>query len=209
MKLVALLVFVGSLSSPTFASAAVPKTSTKAATAKAVAASSKSSAADRDAMADALWKGELSKAKKLHKKGVSYDALSSSDDMTGLMRAADEGIDELIKDILALGANINTKNASGENALWYATYSGHEKLALWLIAKGASAEGQRTDSKECLLHMAVQADLVQLSKKLMKLTPHCATIKDQDGHTPADVAKSLGYDKLAKIVSAKTISTTK
>lgn len=201
MKLVALFLIVGGLCSPASAGAAVPKTSSKAQT-----AASKASAADRDAMVEALWKGDLAKAKKLHKKGVSYDVLSTSDDMTGLMRAADEGIDQLVKDILALGANINTKNASGESALWYATYSGHEKLALWLIEKGASAQGQRPDSKECLLHMAVQADMVQLSKQLMKLTPHCASIKDTDGRTPSAVAKALGYDSLAKIVSPATSS---
>lgn len=196
MKLVALMVVVGGLGSPALASAAVPKTATKAS-----AATSAGSVADRDAMVEALWKGDFAKARKLHKKGVSFDALSSADDMTGLMRAADEGIDQQVKDILALGANLNTKNATGESALWYATYSGHEKLALWMIEKGASAEGQRPDSKECLLHMSVQADMVQLSKKLMKLTPKCATIKDLDGRTPSAVAKALGYDKLAKIVS--------
>ena len=204
MKLVAFLFIVGGLCAPALASVAVLKTSSKPMPAVKSSAKSlaRSSAADRDAMVESLWKGEMAKAKKLHKKGVSYDALSEADDMTGLMRAADEGIDQVVKDILALGANLNTKNSSGENALWYATYSGHEKLALWMIKKGASAEGQRTDSKECLLHMAVQADLVQLSKKLMKLTPHCASVKDQDGRTPSAVAKALGYDKLAKIVSA-------
>lgn len=174
---------------------AVPKTST--------AAKSAATDADRDAMVDALSKGNYATAKKLHKKGVSYDVLSTTDDMTGLMRVADDGIDEMVTEILALGANINAKNSAGESAVWYATYSGHEKLALSLIARGASPEGQRPDSKECLLHMAVQADMFQLSKKLMKLTPKCASTKDVDGHTPAQVAKSLGYDKLAKIVASK------
>ena len=205
MKLVAFMFVVGGLCSTqaSWASAAVLKTVTKV-TPKALA-----SAADRDSMVEALWKGDFAKAKKLNKKGVSFDALSAADDMTGLMRAADEGIDQQVKDILALGAGINTKNASGESALWYATYSGHEKLALWLIEKGASAEGQRPDSKECLLHMSVQADMVQLSKKLMKLTPRCASIKDLDGRTPSAVAKALGYDQLAKIVSPAGASTKK
>ncbi len=194
MKLLALMMVVVGFCSPIVASATVAKKSPKAVNLKV-------SDADRDAMVEALWKGEFAKAKKLHAKGVSYDALSSADDMTGLMRAADEGIDQVIKDILALGANLNAQNSNGENALWYSTYSGHEKLALWMISKGASAEGQRRDSKECLLHMAVQADMVELSKKLMKLTPKCASIKDQDGKTPADIAKALSYDKLAKIVS--------
>jgi|GEM_PF-5463301 len=175
--------------------AAVPKTST--------AAKSAATDADRDAMVDALAKGNYATAKKLRKKGVSYDAVSTSDDMTGLMRVADDGIDEMVNEILALGANINAKNSAGESALWYATYSGHEKLALSLIARGASPEGQRPDSKECLLHMAVQADMFQLSKKLMKLTPKCASVKDVDGKTPAAVAKALGYTKLAKIVTPK------
>lgn len=174
------------------AAAAVPKTAAPVA-----------SEADRDAMVDALSKRDLTKAKTLHKKGVSYDSLSPTDEMSGLMHLADDGDDTGVKDVLALGAKINVKNATGESALWYATYSGHEKLALSLIARGASAEGQRPDSHECLLHMAVQADLTALSKKLMSLTPKCASIKDLDGHTPAAVAKSLGYTKLARIVAPR------
>lgn len=178
----------------TVAGAAVPKT--------AAVVSDK----DRDAMVEALQKSNFETAKKLHKKGISYDVLSSTEDMTGLMQLADEGDDAGVVEALNLGANINAKNSVGETALWYATYSGHEELALQLIAHGASPEGQRPDSKECLLHMAVQADLVKLSQKLMKLTPKCASVKDSEGKTPAAVAKALGYKKLAKIVSplAKT-----
>jgi ankyrin repeat protein len=189
-----LFLLMGVALEPLSANAVVPKTVTSV---------SSTSVADRDAMVDALSKRDLTKAKLLHKKGVSFDVLSSTEEMSGLMHLADDGDETGVKDVLALGAKINVKNASGESALWYATYSGHEKLALSLIKRGASAEGQRPDSHECLLHMAVQADLVALSKKLMALTPKCATIKDIDGHTPAAVAKSLGYTKLAKIVTAK------
>jgi ankyrin repeat protein len=187
--------FTLQFSAVSVAFAAVPK-STKLTNAAATTA-------DSDAMVDALAKEDFARAKKLHKKGVSYDSLSSSDDMTGLMRLADDGTEQAVSDVLALGANVNGKNSAGESALWYATYSGHEKLALSLIARGASAEGQRPDSHECLMHMAVQADLAKLSAKLMKLTPKCASIKDIDGHTPAAVAKSLGYKKIAKLVTPK------
>ena len=167
------------------------------------ATSSVATEADRDAMVDALAKGDYAKAKKLHKKGVSFDALSPSDDMTGLMRLADDGIEEAAAEVLKLGANINARNTVGESAVWYATYSGHEKLALSLITRGASVAGQRPDSKECLLHMAVQADLLALSKKLMKITPECAAVKDSEGNTPAAIAKAMGYSKIAKIVSSR------
>jgi ankyrin repeat protein len=205
MKFVAFLTlsFVIASSMPGLASAAGAKSRAAKPKTAASPAKAKSADADRDAMVDALANGDYVKAKALHKKGVSFDALSSADDMTGLMRVADDGIDQAVSEILKLGADINAKNSAGESALWYATYSGHEKLALSMIARGASADGQRKDSKECLLHMAVQADMVQLSKKLMQVTPKCASIKDIDGHTPAAVAKSLGYDKLAKIVTAK------
>lgn len=167
----------------------------------AAATAPKVTDADRIAMVDALSKAEYATAKKLHARGVSYDAVASSDEMTGLMRLADNGDADGVTAVLAMGASINARNSAGESALWYATYSGHEKLALSLIKQGASAEGQRPDSHECLLHMAVQADLVQLSKKLMKLTPKCASVKDVDGKTPAAVAKGLGYTKLAKLVT--------
>ena len=159
------------------------------------------SEADREAMADALAKGELAKAQALHKKGVDYNSLGA-DELTGLMRLADEGDDIGVKNALALpGVDLNAKNAAGENALWYAVYSGHEKLALSLLARGASAAGQKPDTKECLMHMAAQAGLSELGAKLMKATPKCASQKDQDGRTPSDVAKSLGYDKLAKVLT--------
>ena len=156
-----------------------------------------------DAMVDALARSEIVAAKKLHKKGVSYDALASSDEMTGLMRLADEGDDSGVASVLALGANINAKNLNNETALWFAVYSGHEKLALNLLKKGANAEGQRPDSKECLMHMAAQSGLSTLALRLKKLTPKCLTQKDIDGRTPAEAAKSLGYMKLAKSLTPK------
>ncbi len=156
-----------------------------------------------DAMVDTLARSEIAEAKKLHKKGVSYDALASSDEMTGLMRLADDGDETGVASVLGLGANINTKNSNNETALWFAVYSGHEKLALSLLKKGAKADGQRPDSKECLLHMAAQSGLTTLALKLKKLTPKCLTQKDIDGRTPADAAKSLGYTKLAKSLTSK------
>ena len=176
--------------------------SSKAKSAAARAANTPATEADRDAMVTALSQGDLAGAKKLKQKGVSYDVLAS-DDMTGLMRLADEGDEAGIKGVLAVGARVNTKNPNGESAIWYAVYSGHEKVALLLLKKGASAEGQRPDTKECLMHMAAQAGLSELGAKLMKLTPKCASIKDADGRTPSAVAKSLSYTKLAKILTPK------
>lgn len=158
--------------------------------------------ADREEMVTALSHGDTTTAKKLNQKGVSYDVLAS-DDMTGLMRLADEGDEAGIKTALGLGASLNAKNSTGESAIWYAVYSGHEKIALEFLKKGASAEGQRPDTKDCLMHMAAQAGLVELGTKLMKLTPKCASIKDADGRTPSAVAKSLSYTKLAKILTPK------
>lgn len=156
--------------------------------------------ADREAMVSALSKGDIAGAKKLNQKGVSYDVLAS-DDMTGLMRLVDEGDEAAMKGVIALGASLNTKNSIGESAIWYAVYSGHEKIALSLLKQGAVADGQRPDTKECLMHMAAQAGLADLGAKLMKVTPKCASIKDADGRTPSAVAKSLNYLKLAKILT--------
>ncbi len=155
-----------------------------------------------EAMADAISKGNFTKAKALHKAGVGYDVLGS-DELTGLMRLADEGDSASIKEALKLGAELNTKNSNNENALWYAVYSGHEALALELLKKGATASDIRPDSKECLMHMTAQSGLVEMSAKLVKLTPKCLTQKDADGHTPSEVAKSLGYKKVAKILAIK------
>ena len=189
---------VSMLATPAFAKTKAASASKKKAAAKKYVATQE----DNDAMVDAISKGDEAKVKLLQKKGVSLDAMNG-DEMTGLMNAADEGDDVAVNELLKRGAKINLKNSHNENALWYAVYSGHDKMALALIKKGADPSAIRPDTKECLMHQAASGGLIELSKTLMKLTPKCAKQKDIDGRTPAESAKSLGYDKLAKILTPK------
>ncbi|RYZ77556.1 MAG: ankyrin repeat domain-containing protein [Proteobacteria bacterium] len=165
----------------------------------AAANTGKVAQADSDSMAEAIFKGNSKQVQALKKKGVSLDAVSSSN-TTGLMQLAEEGRLAEIKKIVAQGAKVDKTNADGETALFSATYSGHDDIALFLLSKGAKADHVNKSTKECVIHAAAKAQLTDLSKKLAAAAPKCLKQKNVDGKTPADLAIELGNPELAKIL---------
>ena len=162
-------------------------------------AASTPSASDSEKMVEAIFSGNQKQIAALKKKGVSMDALSSND-MSGLMQLSDEGRLAEVKKTIAAGAKADAVNSNGENALFTAAYSGHVDVAEYLMSKGAKADRVSKSSKECALHAAVKSEQLALAKKLKAAAPKCLIQKNSDGKTPADLAKELGNDELAKLL---------
>lgn len=160
-------------------------------------AGSKPTSADSEKMVDAIQKQNSSQIEKLKKSGTSINALGP-DGLTGLMRVADDGNQDGVNLALKLGADINQANSNGETALFYATYSGHESVALELLKRGAKADLVLPQSKECVLHSAAKASLTRLGRELKKSAPACLAQKNTEGKTPYDLAKEMGASELAK-----------
>jgi ankyrin repeat protein len=158
---------------------------------------SSSAKPSNDAIVEAIASGKFDEVKSLKARGVSVDAISS-EGLTGLMKLAEEGDSDSVRRLLDLGAKLDVKNAKGETALWYAVYGGHEDLALDLISKGAKVDGVVGESKDCLIHVAAKSQLTKLADVLKTKTPNCLAMKNSDGSTPAEIARSFGDEALAK-----------
>lgn len=151
-------------------------------------------------MADAIQKMDRGLILTLKQKGVGMNSLGA-DGLSGLMRAADDGNKKAIELALELGADLNFANQDGETALFYATYSGHEALALEILKRGAKADIVLKKNSECVVHSAAKASLLKLSQELKKLAPRCLKIKNSDGQTPSQIAKDMGSNQIAKVLA--------
>ncbi|HVK61521.1 MAG TPA: ankyrin repeat domain-containing protein, partial [Bdellovibrionales bacterium] len=147
-----------------------------------VGAAACTAATANESIVDLIASGQMDKVKALTKKGVSIDTLSN--DQTGLMKVAEDGDKTTTEQLLKLGADVNKTNSKNETAVWFATYGGHEDLALALLDKGAKADQVNKDTKECLLHAATKSQLTKLTARLKKLSPQCLSVKNIDGQTP-------------------------
>ncbi len=151
-------------------------------------------------MADAIQKLDRSQIEALKKKGIGMNSLGA-DGLSGLMRLADDGNKKGVEIALELGADLNFANQDGETALFYATYSGHEAIALDLLKRGAKADIVLKKNNECVVHSAAKASLLKLSQELKKLAPQCLKVKNSDGQTPSQIAKDMGSAQIAKVLT--------
>lgn len=151
-------------------------------------------------MADAIQKMDRNQVAALKSKGVSVNALGA-DGLSGLMRSADDGNKRGVEVALEMGSDLNFANQDGETALFYATYSGHEQVALALLKRGAKADIVLKKNSECVVHSAAKASLLKLSRELKKLAPQCLKVKNSDGQTPSQIAKDMGSAEIAKVLA--------
>ncbi len=70
------------------------------------------------------------------------------------MRAALQGRDDLVKELLALGVNIHMRNFDGNNALWPACVSGNFELDQRLIDTGIDIDNCNLTGATALMYTA-------------------------------------------------------
>lgn len=124
------------------------------------------------------------------------NAASADGRFTPLMRAAKLGRLDIVEQLLALGAELNARNADGCNALWLACYNGDHALIERLLAAGVDIDNQNGNGASCLMYVASNSkpDLVKL---LLDQGANPA-LKNFDDFTALDLAASRACLQLLK-----------
>ncbi|XP_074600327.1 multiple ankyrin repeats single KH domain isoform X2 [Brevipalpus obovatus] len=136
----------------------------------------------------ACCSNSLEVAEYLIKAGADIEAGAN----TPLMEAAQEGHIELVRHLIAAGANVNAVTTSGETALMYACENGHTNVAETLIDAGADleheAEGGRTPVMKAARagHLCTVQFLVSRGANINKATSN-------SDHTPLSLACAGGH----------------
>ena len=85
----------------------------------------------------AAYYGELHKIKAMKSAGANVNYKTRRTHFTALILAAQEGHEDVVKYLLANGADVNHKTREGMTALYTASKRGHRVIVNLLLANGA------------------------------------------------------------------------
>lgn len=111
---------------------------------------------------------------------------------TPVLLAASQGKTDIVKHLVAAGAEIN---APGWTPLHYAVYGGHAELAEYLLAAGADVE-RRAPNQRTTLMIAAQVGNLPMSKLLVQHGAKVSAV-DSEGKTALDIALSKDFAHVA------------
>jgi ankyrin repeat protein len=117
-----------------------------------------------------------------------------------LLRAASKGDLETVRELIAIGALVNTHDNNGYTPLHKAAFNGHLNIVRVLIAHGANIETQDING-HTPLHDAVFNDYLDIARVLID---HGANIETQNiiGNAPLHSAAFNGYLDIAIVLIA-------
>lgn len=115
-------------------------------------------------------------------------------DLTPLMIASSKGHEEIVKALLKAKANVNEVDKKGQNALHYATFYGHMKVAELLVREGKINVNQMAQNRAGTpLYTAAAAGHANMIEFLAshgaEIEPFCTT----GGFTPLHIASARGH----------------
>ena len=115
---------------------------------------------------------------------------------TPLMSAARQGNIEVLKALLARGADPAALNADGNSALWFACYANSEDCVAALIAAGAPLDSQNVNGATALIYCA-SAGKTAMVRQLLDAgaTPGLMTMDD---FTALELAANLECMRMLK-----------
>ncbi len=116
---------------------------------------------------------------------------------TGLMLAAWEGNIDMMTLFAAHGADINAKNANGEQPLMHAAWNGHLQAVRWLLDRGALINRQGLEWSA--LHYAVFAGHRDVVNTLIARGADI-NARSTNGASPLMMASREGHDELAQLL---------
>ncbi|WP_454915316.1 ankyrin repeat domain-containing protein [Xanthobacter sediminis] len=108
--------------------------------------------------------------------------------MTPLMKAAREGLSDIVAELIALGAALDQRNADGNTALWLACVGDHLDIIAALAQAGINIDN-RNDNGATALMYAASAGKVEVVERLLDLgaDPLPQTL---DGFSALDLAST-------------------
>ena len=103
--------------------------------------------------------------------------------LPALVAAVQDSRLDLVKKLAAKGADVNAADKEGHTALFHAVSQGDEKIAAFLIAKGADLSRKYDERKQNVLFETVRGGSLPILEALLKKSPGLAKETDQNGET--------------------------
>ena len=144
--------------------------------------------------------GDIDRVRDALKNGADVDYVDHREKENGtpLMRASRKGHLEIVKALIAAGANVNIQH-NGRTALIYAIWLGHLKIVKVLIVAGADVNHQDNVARTALIY-ASESGYLEIAKALIAAGAN-VNIKDGMGDTALmRASESSGHLEIAKVL---------
>jgi len=108
---------------------------------------------------------------------------------TPLMKASHQGDDKIARMLIAAGAQVNARNADGNNALWLACVGSHLEMIDTLVEAGVDIDNRNDNGATPLMYAASSGKAAVVERLLAKgadLTP-----ETPDGFSALDLAQTV------------------
>lgn len=128
------------------------------------------------------WQGKVDHIKHLLDEGANVNVMDERDGRTALMKAADQGFDELVKLFLDRGADVNATSYSGKTVLMSACPKCSAGTIERILDMGADINAACEDSSTALMRAASSRDI----NVIILLLERGANVdaRDQNGRNP-------------------------
>ncbi len=124
---------------------------------------------------------------------------------TPLMRASQQGRDDIVAALLTAGAKRNTKNIDGNNALWFACVANRPDLVDDLINAGVDLDNRNDNGATPMMYSASTGRPTVLARLLARGAD--LSIETLDGFSALDVAATLECLTLLRQEARRRIGT--
>ncbi len=111
-----------------------------------------------------------------------------------LLKAIEKGNLGKVKQLIELGADLNTKNENQQTALYIAAKNNQFAILKYLIEQGADIQAKEKDNLS-ILHRAVESNHLSMARYLIEKGAD-SFAKNNDKKTPFDRAKNKNYIEL-------------
>jgi uncharacterized protein len=134
----------------------------------------------------------------LIQKGYNPDDLNQPGENgdTALMKAAREGINDVVQELIDLGVDINARNNDNNNALWFACFGNYYDLIHLLLAAKIDINNQNDNGATVLMY-AASAGKTQVVELLLQYHPNLY-LKNLDDFQAIDFASNVEVLRLLK-----------
>lgn len=127
----------------------------------------------------------------LSEQGFPHDGVNAvtANETTPLMKAAHLGHGAVVRDLLAVGARLEAKNADGNNALWLACVGDHLDIIDLLVEAGVDIDNRNLNGATVLMYAASSGKAAVVAHLLAHGADTAA--ETLDGFTALDMAASV------------------